>query len=265
MLQLKIKKKKILHVASKIPCASTITGCSLCLAVCIYIYTHTHTYKNKCLKINKGSILKILKKKKKNGVNCSSGKDTWIYHFPQYQVFWKLLSESGPSTINVKRAALMENKCSWVWCVFTLSVKGSHAGRSWTRPLSFWSLAGPWPPKEECLGAQTLIPRFLGLLASAWLENGTARRRKISVPPSSSLLETFRSARSFSGVSAPTTWHWHWCGATAVKFSHLPRPGGWWRPDVDSLTESRLVPWFSHCLYSQFSIPRSVFLFVFLA
>ena len=76
-------------------------------------------------------------------------------------------------------------------CVFTHSVKGSHAGRFPTRLLSCWSLVGPWPPKEECLGAQTLFPRFLGLLASAWLPSGWRLHSKEEKNLSPSLFLTF--------------------------------------------------------------------------
>ena len=190
-------------------------------------------------------------------------KTQWIHHFSQYRVFWKLWSEPGPSTSNVKRAALMENKCSWVYVLSLIQ---------WKVPMQqvpdqaalLLAPCRPLAPKEECLGAQTLFPRLLGLLASAWLPSGwrlDSKEEKNLIPPSSSLLETFQSARSFSGVSALTTWHWHWCGLTAVTFSHLPRPGGRWCPDVLSLTESRLVPWFSHHLCGQFSMPWSLFFF----
>ena len=191
-------------------------------------------------------------------------KTQWIHHFSQYQVFWKLLSDPGPSTINVKRAALMENKCSWVY-VFSLI--------QWKVPMR----VGPRPGCSPVGPLQALGPQKRSALVhrlcfpgswACWPLPGfhlagdfTARRRKTSVPPSSSLLETFQSARSFSGVAALTTWHWPWCGVTAVTFSHLPRPGGWWCPNVDSLTEARLVPWFSHRLCGQFSMPWSFFFF----
>ena len=188
-------------------------------------------------------------------------KTQWIHHFSQYRVFWKLWSDPGPSTINGKRAALMENKCSWVYVLSLIQ---------WQVPMQqvpdqaalLLAPCRPLAPKEECLGAQTLFPRLLGLLASAWLPSGwrlDSKEEKNLIPPSSSLLETFQSARSFSGVSALTTWHWHWCGLTAVTFSHLPRPGRWWCPEVDRLTESRLVPWFLHRLCGQFSMPWSFF------
>lgn len=86
----------------------------------------------------------------------------------------------------------------------------------------------PKKRSARCTDSVSQVPGSAGFcLASIWLETDSKEEKNIS-PSSSSLFETFLSARSFSGVSAPTAWHWHQCGVTAAKFSHLPQAGGWW-------------------------------------